>query len=142
MVFSSNAATVRDGFPQWRNSCNYALEFLTLIGLEKSVWAYVKSVRDTNPAFLLGWLMKKRKQPNPKFHVGDKVHCLTIDLYGRRLTVRSSRYIDFLGCHVYTLEDEKGQQVHRGNHVSSEIPEHFLQSAESILERYIRLQSP
>jgi len=84
--------------------------------------------------------MKKRKQPNPKFHVGDKVHCLTIDLYGRKLTVKSSRYIDFLGCHVYTLEDETGQLVYRGNHVSNEVPEQFLKSAESILERYIRLQ--
>jgi len=67
------------------------------------------------------------------------VKCLTIDLYGQRLTVKSSRYIDLLGYYVYALEDEKGQQVYRGNHVSSEIPEHFLQSAEGVLERYIRL---
>jgi len=85
--------------------------------------------------------MKKRKQLKPKFQAGDRVHCMTIDPYGQRLTVKSSRYIDLLGYYVYALEDEKGQQVQRGNHVSSEVPEHFLQSAEGVLERYIRLQS-
>jgi hypothetical protein len=48
MVFSSNVATARRGFRQWKSLYNYASESLALTGLEKSVLAYAKNVQSTN----------------------------------------------------------------------------------------------
>jgi len=88
--------------------------------------------------------MRKRKQPNPKFHVGDRVHCQTIDLWGRRLTVKEVRWNGYTnGWYEYVLEDEKGMEIWRRSAVNSHlIPEFLLAPAEGILEKYIRLSKP
>jgi len=82
-----------------------------------------------------------KKQPKPIFHVGDRVEALTFDLWGKRLIVKSVHWSSFLGYYEYILEDEKGNEVYRGNGVPSALPEHFLKRGERFLQHYIRVRN-